>query len=184
MKKKKENNKKILIPIIVLILIIICIVTVIVIKNQNKSTTPEIMGIYDKTQDEVPHLKYSNLSEISTIMEDSEEIEIAKKFRNIFENDIPKLKNDIQDFSAEEINDYYEENQKEIKQDFYYIEKEDFELLCNKLKEMTSNLEQDFDVCDFKSNGNNKIEVTCSYKNEEKITFMLSSNKKLEYKEK
>ena len=184
MKKKKENNKKVLITIIIiLILIIISIVTIIVIKSKNKNNTTAIMGIYDKTQEEVPSLKYSNISEISTITEDStEEIEIAKKFRTIFENNIPKLKVSIESFNEEEINAYYEENQKEIKQDFYYIEKEDFKLLCKQLQEMTSNLEQDFDICDFKANCGNKIDVTCSYKNGEKIAFTLSSSKKIEYK--
>lgn len=183
MKKKKKDNKKILISIIILILVIVCITTVILIKNKKKNTTTAIMGIYDKTQEEVPSLKYANLSEISKITDDpTEEIEIAKKFRNIFESNIPKLKNNIENLDSEEIDIYYNENQKEIKQDFYYIEKEDFELLCNTLKEMTSNLEQDFDICDFKSNEDNKIEITCSYKNGEEITFILSSNKKLEYK--
>lgn len=182
-KNKKEKNKKILISIIVLILIIICIVTIILIKNKKKDKTLAIMGIYDKTQEEVPSLKYSNLSEISIIAEDStEEIEIAKKFRTMFESNIPKLKNDIENLSEEKIDNYYEENQKEIKQDFYYIEKEDFKLLCNQVKKMSSNLEQDFDICDFQANGDNKINITCSYKNGEKITFILTSNKKLEYK--
>ncbi len=82
------------------------------------------MGIYDKNQEEVPSLKYSNLSEISVVVdESSSDVEIAKKFRTIFENNIPELKSDIQDLSDEEIEGYYEQNQKEIKSELYYIEK-------------------------------------------------------------
>ena len=82
------------------------------------------MGIYDKNQEEVPSLKYSNLSEISVVVdESSSDVEITKKFRTIFENNIPELKSDIQDLSDEEIEGYYEQNQKEIKSELYYIEK-------------------------------------------------------------
>lgn len=183
MKKKKENNKKILISIIIiLILITISIVTIILIKSTKKTETKSIMGIYDKTQEEVPSLKYSNLSEIAVIADkSSEDIDIAKKFRTIFENNIPELKSNIQNLSDEEIENYYDQNQKEIKAEFYYIEKESFKLLCNHLKEMQSNLNQDFDICDFKAI-DNKLEVTCNYKNGEKITFILSATSKIEFK--
>ena len=138
MKKKKENNKKILISIIViLILITISILAIILIKNTKKDDKTAIMGIYDKNQEEVPSLKYSNLSEISVVIdESSSDVEIAKKFRTIFENNIPELKSDIENLSDEQIENYYDKNQKEIKAEFYYIEKESFKSLCNHLKEM------------------------------------------------
>ena len=117
MKKKKENNKKILISIIViLILITISILAIILIKNTKKDDKTAIMGIYDKNQEEVPSLKYSNLSEISVVIdESSSDVEIAKKFRTIFENNIPELKSDIENLSDEQIENYYDKNQKEIK---------------------------------------------------------------------
>ena len=183
MKKKKENNKKILISIIViLILITISILAIILIKNTKKDDKTAIMGIYDKNQEEVPSLKYSNLSEISVVVdESSSDVEIAKKFRTIFENNIPELKSDIQDLSDEEIEGYYEQNQKEIKSELYYIEKESFKSLCNHLKEMKTNLNQDFDICEFRAI-DNKLEVTCKYKNGERITFILSEASKIEFK--
>lgn len=180
--KKKKENKKILISIIIILILIVISIVIILIKNQKKDERKTIMGIYDKTQEEVQSLRYSNLSEISVITEDSsEDIEIAKKFRNIFENNIPKLKADIDKLNDEEIEDYYNKNQKELKSNFYYIEKEDFKSLCNYIKGMKSNLEQDFDICDFKAI-ENKLEVSCSYKNGEKITFILSETSKIEFK--
>jgi len=182
LKKKKENNKKILISIIILLILITVGIVIILIKNQKKDDRTAIMGIYDKTQEEVPSLKYSNLSEISVVIdESSSDVEIAKKFRTIFENNIPRLKSDIENLSDEQIENYYDKNQKEIKVEFYYIEKESFKSLCNHLKEMQSNLNQDFDICEFKAI-DNKLEVTCNYKNGEKVTFILSEASKIEFK--
>ena len=46
---------------------------------------------------------------------------------------------------------------------------------------MKTNLNQDFDICEFKAI-DNKLEVTCKYKNGERITFILSEASKIEFK--
>ena len=46
---------------------------------------------------------------------------------------------------------------------------------------MQSNLNQDFDICEFKAI-DNKLEVICNYKNGERITFILSEASKIEFK--
>lgn len=173
----KSSKKLKIVMISIIIFIILLIITIVFVINNKKRKFEErsrIMGVYDQAQDSESHLKFTNISNLSLCTSDSaRQVEIAKKFETIFEEEIPRIYNKIIKLDEKEIIAYYEENKDTLKNNLYNIEKEDFTKLSFKIKNMQSNLNNDYEICNFVKEENYVI-VECKYKNGETIKFKLT----------
>lgn len=174
MKNKKKLRKIIISIVILMILLIVAIICIIASKKSKSEAQSKIMGIYDETQNSVPHLKFTNVTNLSLCSSDkTSQVEIAKKFRSIFEEEIPNIYGNINGLNENQIRSYYRSHEETIKSGIYNIEENDFVKLCNKIQSMKSNLNTDFSVCDF-SIKDNYVIAECKYQNDETIKFKLT----------
>lgn len=183
MRNKKKNKRKLIILIGVFIIALILVITLLLILNQKEEHPNQIMGVYDSTQENIPKLSYKNINALELFGSDTtKQIDIAKNFRRIFENEIPMIFNSTKELSDREISQYYKENEEQLKSNMYEIKEESFIKLCKKMKSMKSSVGTDFTLCDF-SKENDSVNVTCTYKNDEKIVLNLSKLKRLTFVE-
>lgn len=174
MKKKKNINKVIISIVILIILLIVAIICIINNKKSKSEAKSRIMGVYDETQNLEPHLKFTNVSNLSLCSSDkTNQVEIAKKIQIIFEDEIPKIYENTNGLNENQIRLYYKSHEETIKSKIYNIEENDFVKLCNKINNMKSNLNTDFTVCDFTVKDNYVI-AECKYQNDETIKFKLT----------
>ena len=181
----KEKIKKLIIICLLLIILIIGLIVALKLKTYyNRKRANQIMGI-NIDEEKIKTLNYTNISNLSIVTtDDSNQINLAKKFENLFKNEIPTISEKIEEFSDEKINQYYDKNMDYIKKKFFNMEKEEFYKLCKKIKVMTVNLNSDYDVCDFSiSDDKNSVYITCTYINNEKIVLNLSKDKELKFVE-
>lgn len=183
MKNKKKNKRKLIVLMGVVIIAIIIVIALLLAVRKKKEHPNQVMGIYDETQENIPKLSYKNLNALELFGSDTtKQIDIAKNFRRIFENEIPMIFNATKELSEKEISQYYKENEKQLKSNMYEINEESFIQLCKKMQNMESSIGTDFTICDF-SKINDSLNITCTYKNDEKIVLNLSRVKRLTFVE-
>lgn len=176
----KEKTKKLIIICIIILIIIICMLLAIKLKIFiYRKNSNQIMGI--DVNENTPSLKYTNISNLYIFSGDEiNQIEIAKEFENIFENEIPKIFENTKSFDEIQIREYYNQNIDNIENTFFSIDEENFLKLVLKLKTMKCNLNHDYQICDFKLEDDNlSVNIICSYNDGEKIILNLSKEMKL-----
>lgn len=181
--KKKSIDKRIYIALaVVIIFLVLIFITLLIYSIKNEPHDHGVMGInYAEDIADEPNLTFTNIGALEIYSSDSsKQIEIAKNFRRIFEDELPNLYNQIDDLDSSEYGDYYEDNKKSIESNFYDIDKKDFISLCKYIMSLESNLYTDYKNCDFQK-GESGVNVICEYKNGEKIMFNFTLDKKLVY---
>ena len=141
----------------------------------------EVMG--KDFSNTVHSLSITNLSILNEFFgNDSDKgIAIAKKYRNLFTIEIPKIQKELKNY--ENISEYYNIEKNEIINNYFNIDETNFINLCTKINLMTSNLENDYNNCSFAFNEDKSIVIiTCTYKNGESISLEMDSDEKISVK--
>lgn len=157
------------------------------VKNPDgKEMTHDVVGQsgWDQCPDNSVHsLSITNLSILNEFFgNDSDKgIAIAKKYRNLFTIEIPKIQKELKNY--ENISEYYNIEKNEIINNYFNIDETNFINLCTKINLMTSNLENDYNNCSFAFNEDKSIVIiTCTYKNGESISLEMDSDEKISVK--
>lgn len=182
MKKNKKIRKIFTYLMIVLIIVLIAILMAInTIKEKEEQKRHRVMGVdFSGT---IHSLKVSNLSTLESFVgaENNKGVKVAKKFRDFFTVEVPEIKKNLQNF--QDYSEYYQIIHDKLKIHYFDIDEESFINLCKKISSMESNLETEYDNCNFSlSEDKNMIVVTCSYQNGEKLVIQMNYNEEISVK--
>lgn len=182
MNKKIRIKKKITIMLMIVLLLII--ISLIAIRNlTKKNKVPSNLGLsetadynkYLELQNNDKKLEYKNAMNLDCILNDDLKLtDVTTDLKNIIINEIPKIKKDIEDMSAINIEQYAKKY--EIKTKKMFISNEQIYLLINKVSEM--HFESDaYEFVDFEKFADNAILATCNYKDGFKLIFCIYRDK-------
>ena len=176
-----KTQKIIIFLIVILIILLIAILIAINSIKDKEHGDYEVMG--KDFSNTVNSLSITNLSILNEFFgNDSDKgIAIAKKYRNLFTIEIPKIQKELKNY--ENISEYYNIEKNEIINNYFNIDETNFINLCTKINLMTSNLENDYNNCSFAFNEDKSIVIiTCTYKNGESISLEMDSDEKISVK--
>lgn len=165
-------KKKVIIIVVILILCILLGVGYVKIK-ENSATKVGADGRTEKDQ-----LLLNNIGGISEKYSgDYKTTEIMKKMQKLTKENIPKLYDDIYKLSDEKLEEYYNNNSSDIKDNFGKKDYEEFKEFADKVKQTEANLDKwdklDVDVDSFKKESNkySYIEYVVTYNSGSEVRY-------------
>ena len=177
-----KNKKRIL--LILTILVFALILTLIFIKIYNspkmmqKRYGYEIQAIYkDETEERIEEkdIRFINVEILMNFEGELPVSTITKKIKQILLEKIPNYIEKTNSFTQEELENYYNNNPRQIAIDLNIIEKESFINMITGIRNVKSDLKTEFVKCEFIKELE-KVLVKFTYLNNEVIEFDIEGN--------
>ncbi len=176
MKKKLKKN-------IIICIVILVIVGLLILLYQRRVLTREQaiedygyenMGVYVKEENiqTEKNLEYKNIEVFNNFSGKLAMSTMAKNIKNIMIKEIPLVIAETKSLSDNELEEYFESNRENIKNNLKIEDYQSFKNMVSKFSKLKSDLENDYKICEFQQE-EDYIKVKFIYENSEEIEYRL-----------